>query len=142
MTNRASHFVYAWYVHLCCLLEQTVGLKNVNAISTYGGRGTVKAGCRASSHTFVYNQGSRHVCFAGERERGMIKDPIMVDTTDPDGMNEFAFRIRLHNIYSIEWSVRVRDIEVLTGRDKTKPLRYFRGEQCKPFRSDSEDEDP
>ncbi|KAF2625112.1 hypothetical protein BU25DRAFT_346542 [Macroventuria anomochaeta] len=121
--NRQSH-----YVHAC-------------AISTYGGRGATKWGVRASEHAIVYLNGSQPAPYPGEHERGLTKDPLRVDPTDPKEKMDPASRVRLGKIYSIEWNVKVRDIGMIAATDRSRLMKYFKEEQSEGFEPDNEFED-
>lgn len=116
-------------------------LTKYSAISTYGGRGVTKPGCRASEHTIVYLNGTQPIAFQSELERGMDKEPIMIDPTNPSETMESASRLRCGKIYSIEWNVKVRDIGMVSGNDKTRLKRYFSEEQNRGFDPDDDDDD-
>jgi hypothetical protein len=74
----------------------------------------------------------------GERERGMTKEPIMIEPTDVGEKMKGTSRLRCGKIYSIEWNVKVRDIGMVSAQDKTKLLEYYREEQRQGFDPDSD----
>jgi hypothetical protein len=133
--NKDRHFVYAWSVFLS-LLDVMSNLGS--AISTYGGRGTLKPGCAASEHTIVYLTGTQPVRLEGEWERGMTKDPIELEAASPTETMEPASRLRFGKIYSIEWNVKVREIGQVSRRHMSKLLAYYREEDSRGF-DDGED---
>ena len=66
----------------------------------------------------------------------------MVDATDPTTeVMEVASRLRCGKVYPIEWNVKVRDIGMVTGRHKTRLMRYFREEQTQGIDPDTEEEE-
>jgi hypothetical protein len=78
------------------------------------------------------------VWIPGERERGMTKDPIMIDPTDPLETMQPSSRLRCGKIHSIEWNVKVRDIGMVASHDKAKLLGYYKEEQNKGFDPDDD----
>jgi hypothetical protein len=74
----------------------------------------------------------------GEWERGMTKDPIMIEPTDASEKMKGTSRLRCGKIYSIEWNVKVRDIGMVSTQDKIKLLEYYREEQRQGFDPDSD----
>jgi hypothetical protein len=78
------------------------------------------------------------VWIPGEREKGMTKEPIMIEPTDTlETMQPFS-RLRCGKIHSIEWNVKVRDIGMVTSRDIAKLLRYYKEEQSDGFIPDED----
>ncbi|KAF3053010.1 hypothetical protein E8E11_010764 [Didymella keratinophila] len=124
--NRKEHFVYG------C------------AITTYGGKGVLKGGptggCNASDHSVVYMSGSQPVQYAGEAEKGLSKDPIMIEPSDPSETMHPASRLRYGKMYAIEWNVKFRDIGMVAKHDRAKVLKYFKESQDSGFDPDTEDE--
>jgi len=49
----------------------------------YALRGVLKPGYNASEYTIAYLKGQQPVSLDGEKERGMCKDPIEIESTDP-----------------------------------------------------------
>jgi hypothetical protein len=115
-----------------------VKLTKSSAISTYGGQGALKRGCKASEHTIVYLRGTQPLWMPGERERGMTKDPIMIEPTDTLETMQPSSRLRCGKIHIIEWNIKVRDIGMMASRDKTKLLHYYRDEQNEGFDPDDD----
>jgi hypothetical protein len=113
-----------------------VKLTKSSAITTYGNQGALKRGCKASEHTIVYLEGTQPTWLSGEREKGMTKEPIMIEPTDAQETMQCVSRLRCGKIYSIEWNVKVRDIGMVASRDKAKLLRYYREEQNEGFDPD------
>jgi hypothetical protein len=114
-----------------------VKLTKSSAISTYGGQGATKRDCRASEHTIVHLKGTDPVWIPGERERGMTKEPIMIEPTDTLETMDPSCRLRCGKIHSIEWNIKVRDIGMVASQDKEKLLRYYREEQNEGFDADN-----
>jgi hypothetical protein len=108
------------------LSRVVVKLTKSSAISTYGGQGATKRGCKASEHTIVHFKGTDPVWIPGERARGMTKEPIMIEPTDTLEIMQPFSRLRCGKIYSIEWNVKVRDIGMVASSDKEKLLRYYK----------------
>jgi hypothetical protein len=107
-------------------------------ITSYGGKGTLKRGCNASEHAIVHLKGTDPAWIPGERERGMTKEPIMVEPTDTLETMDPSVRLRCGKIYSIEWNVKVRDIGMVASSDKEKLLRYYKEEQSQGFDTDDD----
>jgi hypothetical protein len=137
--NRNRNFVYAWLDN--DRSSNDCKLTRSSAISTYGRQGALKRGCNASEHTIVYLKGTDPVWIPGERERGMTKEPIMIEPTEALETMQPSSRLRCGKIHSIEWNVKVRDIGMVTPRDKAKLLRYYREEQNERF-DPNDDLDP
>jgi hypothetical protein len=113
-----------------------VKLTKGSAITTYGDRGALKRGCKASEHTIVYLKGKQPIWISGELEKGMTKEPIMIEPTDAQETMKATSRLRCGKIYSIEWNIKVRDIGMVASQDKEKLLRYYREEQRQGFDPD------
>jgi hypothetical protein len=109
-----------------------------SAISTYGGRGTLKHGCTASEHAIVYLTRTQPIRLEGEWERGMTKDPIEIEPASATEMMEPASRLRFGKIHSIEWNVKVREIGMVSRKHMSKLLAYYQEEDGNGF-DDSED---
>jgi hypothetical protein len=109
-----------------------------SAISTYGGRGTLKNGCTASEHAIVYLTGTQPIRLEGEWERGMIKDAIEIEPASPAETMEPTSRLRFGKIHSIEWNVKVREIGVVSRRHMSKLLAYYQEEDRKGFGDDED----
>jgi hypothetical protein len=112
-----------------------------SAITTYGNQGVLKRGCKASEHTIVYLRGSQPMFLRGERERGMTKEPIMIEPTDANETMTGTSRLRCGKIHSIEWNVKVRDIGMVSSHDRTRLLSYYRDEQTQGFDADDDPND-
>jgi hypothetical protein len=56
----------------------------------------------------------------------MTKDPIMIEPADASEEMWDTSRLRCGKIHSIEWNVKVRDIGMVSIRDKTKLLKYYK----------------
>jgi hypothetical protein len=104
-----------------------------SAITTYGGRGTLKPGCAASEHTIVYLTGTQPMRLEGEWEQGMTKDPIEIEAASETETMEPASRLRFGKIHSIEWNVKVREIGMVSLRDMSKLLAYHKEEEDNGF---------
>jgi hypothetical protein len=89
----------------------------------------MKRGYKASEHTIVYLKGTVPVWMPGERERGMTKEPIMIEPTDTLEIMDSSSRLRCGKIHRIEWNVQARDIGMVALPDKEKLQRYYRDEQ-------------
>jgi hypothetical protein len=76
------------------------------------------------------------VWIPGEREKGMTKEPIMIEPTEAQETLPPLARLRCGKIHSIEWNVKVRDIGMVASPDKAKLLRYYREEQNEGFDPD------
>jgi hypothetical protein len=107
-----------------------------SAISSYGGRGTLKYGFTAPAHAIVYLTGTEPECLQGEFERGMTKDPIEIYPASPTETMEPSSRLRFGKIYSIEWNVKVREIGMVARKDMSKLLAYYQEEEDKDFDDD------
>lgn len=72
----------------------------------------MKWGCDPGEHAVVYNTGiDPESCYlAGEKERGLYKEPIEVYPADSGSYLTPESRIRFGHVYSIEWNVKVKDI--------------------------------
>jgi hypothetical protein len=105
-------------------------------ITSYGGQGTLKRGCKASEHTIVHLKGTDPAWIPGERERGMTKEPIMIEPTDTRETMNPSSRLRCGKIHSIEWNVKVRDIGMVASPDKEKLLRYYMDQHNEVFDPD------
>jgi hypothetical protein len=113
-----------------------------SAISTYGGRGTLKQGCTPSEHAVVYLTGTQPTLLDGEWERGMTKDPIEIEPTSATETMGPTSRLRFGKIHSIEWNVKVREIGVVSRKHMSKLLAYYQEEDGKGFDDDEDDEEP
>ncbi|KZM25422.1 uncharacterized protein EKO05_0000502 [Ascochyta rabiei] len=120
--KRAEHFFYA------C------------AITTYGRRGVTKPGCNAADHSVVYLNGKLPIMYSGEAEQGLVKDPIMIMPTDANEAMDPSSRLRYGKMYPIEWNVKFRDVGMVSPRDRTKLMRYFKESQQAGFDSDTDDD--
>ena len=116
-------------------------LTKPSAISTYRGQGVLKRGCNAVEHTIVYLTGQQPVYIQGEWEKGMTKEPIMIQPTDMTERMDPMSRVRLGKAYPIEWNVKLRDIGMVSRGDMTKLVRYYREEAGNGFDPDPEEED-
>jgi hypothetical protein len=112
-----------------------------SAITTYGQRGVMKPGCNAREHTIVHLRGRQAVRFEGEYERGMTKDPIMIDPTDPTEDMSPTSRLRLGKVVPIECNVKVRDIGMVAPEHRSKLLEYYQQEQGNGFEPDEYEPD-
>jgi hypothetical protein len=113
-----------------------------SAISTYGGRGTLKHGCTPSEHAIVYLTGTQPTRLDGEWERGMRKDPIEIEPASATETMDPASRLRFGKIHSIEWNVKVREIGVVSRKHKSKLLAYYQEEDGKGFDDDEDYSEP
>jgi hypothetical protein len=110
----------------------------VSAISTYGGQGVLKPGCKASEHTIVYLAGTQPNPLYGEREKGLTKDAIEIKPCEATELMQPTSRLRFGKIHSIEWNVKVRDIGQVSRKHMSKLLRYFKEEQGNGFDNDDD----
>jgi hypothetical protein len=115
-------------------------LRNVSAITTYGGRGVLKPGCNASEHTIVHIKGQPPQYLDGERKKGMTKDPIAIEPAVKNESMLPSSRLRLGKIYTIECNVKVRDIGMVAKEDRIKLLGYYQDEKDNGFEADDLDD--
>ena len=99
----------------------------------------MKPGCNASEHTIVYLKPGQPYYIPGEYERGMTKDPIAIEATDPNEEMRPKSRLRLGKVVSIECNVKVRDIGMVAAEHRSKLLDYFQTEQDNGFEPDEDD---
>jgi hypothetical protein len=110
-----------------------------SAITTYGQRGVLKPNCNAREHTVVYLRGRHAYYIPGEYEKGMTKEPLMIDPTDPTEDMSPKSRLRLGKVVSIECNVKVRDIGMVIPEHRSKLLEYYQQEQDNGFEADEYD---
>jgi len=101
----------------------------------------MKPGCNASEHTIVYLKPGQPYYIPGEYERGMTKDPIAIEATDPNEEMRPKSRLRFGKAVSIECNVKVRDIGMVAAEHRSKLLYYFQTEQDIGFEPDEDDSD-
>jgi hypothetical protein len=116
-------------------------LRNASAITTYGGRGVMKPGCKASEHTIVHMKGQSAQYLDGEWQKGMTKDPIAIEPAVQNETMPPTSRLRLGKTYTIECNVKVRDIGMVAVEARTKFLRYYQDEKDNGFEADDVDDD-
>jgi hypothetical protein len=73
---------------------------------TYGGQGVKKRGVQAQHHAIIYT-GSKPVMFKGEKEKGLRKQPIRMEPSDPRHILDPASRLNYGSPYNIEYNVKV-----------------------------------
>jgi hypothetical protein len=96
----------------------------------------MKPDCNAHEHTIVHLKGRQAYRIAGEYEKGMTKDPIMIDPTDPAEDMLPTSRLRLGKVISIECNAKVRDIGMVVPEHRSRLLRYFQQEMDNGFQPD------
>jgi hypothetical protein len=74
----------------------------------------------------------------GEWEKGMTKEPIMIEPTDTLESLSPSARLRCGKIYSMEWNIKARNIGMVASRDKAKLVRYYREGRKDGFDSDDD----
>jgi hypothetical protein len=114
-------------------------LTECSAITTYGQRGVLKPNCNAREHTVVYLRGCHAYYIPGEYEKGMTKEPLMIDPTDPTEDMSPKSRLCLGKVVSIECNVKVRDIGMVIPEHRSKLLEYYQQEQDNGFEADEYD---
>jgi hypothetical protein len=107
-----------------------------SAITTYGQRGVLKGGCNAQEHTIVHLRNRPAYPLPGEYEKGMTKEALMIDPTDPAEEMSPISRLRLGKVVSIECNVKVRDIGMIAREHRSKLLEYYQQEQDTGFEPD------
>jgi hypothetical protein len=96
----------------------------------------MKPGCNANEHTIVHFRDREAYPLPGEYERGMTKQPLMIDPTDPAEEMSPRSRLRLGKVVSIECNVKVRDIGMVIQEHRPKLLEYCQQEQDTGFEPD------
>jgi len=103
--------------------EQLIG---GSPIFTYGGRGTLKPGCKPAEHAIIYNIGCQEPSPL-EGETGIVYSPIGVNSPEDEPMY-FASRINFGKAYPIEWNVKVKDLGMVCDKDMEALITYYRNE--------------
>ncbi|KAF1967857.1 hypothetical protein BU23DRAFT_398536, partial [Bimuria novae-zelandiae CBS 107.79] len=93
-------------------------------ITTYNGRGTLKAGCVPSEHSAVYIKGSTLHLFPGEQEAGLTKHAIAVEPANRSIFMNFASRLHYAKVYPVEMNVKVKDIGDVVPEDMSYLIQY------------------
>jgi hypothetical protein len=96
----------------------------------------MKPGCNAKEHTIVHFRGRPASYLPGEYQRGMTKDPLMIDPTDPAEEMSLESRLRLGKVVSVECNVKVRDIGMVIREHRSKLLAYYKQEQENGYEPD------
>lgn len=127
-----------------CYYLEFEALISTSAIFTYGNQGALKPGCKTSEHAIVYFNGTQPMLLDGEFERGLTKDPIMIDPSqeaiERGEQMHYTSRLRCGKVFSIEWNVKVRDIGMVSSRDRSKLIQYFKEEDKSGFDLDEEND--
>lgn len=99
----------------------------------------MKRGCDPSEHTIVHLDNADPVWLPGAWERGMRKEPILIQPTEQNEAMEPASRLRCGKLYSIGWNVKLRDIGMVPTHERTKLMRYYQEGQDKGFDNDEKE---
>ncbi|KAF1971093.1 hypothetical protein BU23DRAFT_472056 [Bimuria novae-zelandiae CBS 107.79] len=96
-------------------------------ITTYSGRGCLKAGCEPSEHSVVYVRGYEpNSCYLpGEYEAGLIKKPICIIPANGSIGIQTASRVHYCKAYPIEMNVKVKNIGDVAPDDLSDFIRYY-----------------
>ncbi|ORY18209.1 hypothetical protein BCR34DRAFT_596439 [Clohesyomyces aquaticus] len=95
-------------------------------ISSYGGRGTAKAGCNPLEHAPVYFSGSNWAYCQGEYQNGMRTEGIEVVPSNPNQYMDPALRVRFGKLIAIEWNVKVKDIGMVIDEHRSALVKAAR----------------
>ncbi|KAL2809403.1 hypothetical protein BJX63DRAFT_405743 [Aspergillus granulosus] len=96
------------------------------SISTYGGRGLAKPGVDPSKHTIVYMRDTQPT--RSSRERGIVKEPLMVEPERLDESLDSMSRLNFGKIYTVEHNVKVLPIGKIADELMPKFMSYARAE--------------
>ncbi|RYN75555.1 hypothetical protein AA0117_g6212 [Alternaria alternata] len=109
------------------VLQDNHGFVYACPIGTHAGRGTLKKGCFPWEHAIVYLSGTDpETCYLpGERESGMIKQPIEIVPVDSSITLRSESRIRFGKTYPIEKNVKVKDIGMVHPNHLGKLSQYW-----------------
>jgi hypothetical protein len=91
---------------------------------TYGGRGTSKPGIEASSHAIAYMSNYHPARLASET--GMTKQPICIDPAGPDQNLDQLSRINFARVYTVEHSLKVKNIGQVAASSMHHSIGYWR----------------
>lgn len=101
-------------------------------MNTYGNRETLEQGCFPAEHAIAYSTGSSPVALDGEREAGLVKEPIEIaPSIERDVRLEPACRIQFGRVYPIEWSLEVKDLGRVVLRDRSLLTAHYKEEELR-----------
>jgi hypothetical protein len=72
---------------------------------TYSNQGVNKRGVHARDHTIIYTE--KAVCFPGEQQKGLRKNPIRVKANNPRHKLSEASRLNYAKLYTVEYNVKI-----------------------------------
>ncbi|KAK8205237.1 hypothetical protein IWZ01DRAFT_486032 [Phyllosticta capitalensis] len=98
-------------------------------VSTYGNRGVNKPGVEPEAHAVVHMTNSVPVWLHGERERGMIKEPIAVVPANDAVSLTPASRINFSLAHPIQYNVKVKDLGRVSDEDMGNFCLYWQTER-------------
>jgi hypothetical protein len=96
-----------------------------SSISTYAGRGTLKPGSISSEHSIAFLEGTKPVPLNGEY---LDKSPIAIRPAGPDVIMLSTSRIRFGKTFTIDQTVKAKDIGMVIPEQLLELVQYWRDE--------------
>ncbi|KAF2815406.1 uncharacterized protein BDZ99DRAFT_377956 [Mytilinidion resinicola] len=113
-------------------VENKAGFCYACPIFTYGGRGTLKPGCRPAEHAIIYYTTLQSpTLLPGENELRYEPIGVLPPAAERQPLN-VACRIRFGKLYPIEWNVKVKDLGRVADEDMGRLIHYYKSELDKP----------
>ncbi|KAH7378755.1 kinase-like domain-containing protein [Pyrenochaeta sp. MPI-SDFR-AT-0127] len=102
---------------------------DVCPISTYSNRGTLAPNCISSEHAIIHLQGTEPMYLPGERERGLTKEPIVIERSDSNVSLRPESRICFSRTRRMGFDIKAKDIGIVVLEHRSMLQHHWQEEQ-------------